>query len=312
MEMQSPIIATPLSSPSTQQWDAPQRNQNIPAQNLQQELDSSYLEIDLPSRYKFYDFKHLYITPFKQKHLRKMIQAQTNKNPRYLAEVINSCIACEKGYKDLVYRLCHEDYTYLQYWERIHSFPNLGYMQMVECNNPEHIEKVNRGEWPKASLTFPQAVNKMALNVNFLDDDKEYDFSAYIPKTLKDRFPEVSLHVPFMEDYLQLLELAEHEAPSNDPEQGLSWFMTGVPACMLTIVNEEGKTLSLKEKFEIIDDLDIESVFLLHEVKNEVPEFGVNQILHAKCPRCGAVRTVELVLNAHSFLPEHDLKGSLG
>lgn len=310
MSQQSQIIATPLSSPTSQSWGGVQpQNSNIPAHNMQEELDSSYVEVDLPSRYKFYDFKHLYIRPFKQKHLRKLIQGQANKNARYMAEVINSCIACEKGYKDLVFRLCREDFTYLQYWERIHSFPNIQYTQMVECTNPEHIKMVEDGKLPASSLAFPQAITKTTLDVTYLEDDAQYSFDDYIPEELKNKFPQVSMHVPYMEDYLQLLELAEKEVGDNDDE-GLAWFMTGVPASMLTIVDANGKVLSLKERFDIVDELSPEAVMLLQEVKNEVPEFGVTQTIKAKCPRCGAVTTTQLVLNAHSFLPQHNLKRS--
>ena len=308
MSQQSQIIATPLSSPTTQSWSGvQQQNAVTPAHNMQEELDSSYVEVDLPSRYKFYDFQHLYIRPFKQKHLRKLIQGQANKNARYMAEVINSCIACEKGYKDLVFRLCREDFTYLQYWERIHSFPNIQYTQMVECTNPEHIKMVEEKKLPANSLVFPQAITKTTLDVTYLEEDAKYSFDGYIPQELKDKYPQVTMHVPYMEDYLQLLELAEKEVGDNDDE-GLAWFMTGVPASMLTIVDAQGKTLSLKERFDVVDELSPESVMLLQEVKSEVPEFGVTQIIKAKCPRCGAVTATQLVLNAHSFLPQHNLK----
>lgn len=310
MSQQSQIIATPLSSPTSQAWGMPQQTPSAtPALNMQEELDSSYVEIDLPSRCKFYDFKHLYIRPFKQKHLRKLIQGQANKNARYIAEVINSCIACEKGYKDLVFRLCREDFTYLQYWERLHSFPNIQYTQMVECTNPEHRKMVEEKKLPASSLTFPQAITKTTLDVTYLEEDAQYSFEEYIPQELKDKYPSVTMHVPYMEDYLQLLELAEKEVGDNDDE-GLAWFMTGVPASMLTIIDAEGRELSLKERFDVVDDLSPEAVMLLQEVKSEVPDFGVTQTIKAKCPRCGALTTTQLVLNAHSFLPQHNFKRS--
>lgn len=305
MAEQSQIIATPLSSPTSQSWGRmPPQTASIPSETMQQDIDSNYVEIDLPSRYKFYDFQHLYIRPFKQKHLRKLIQGQANKNARYIAEVINSCITCEKGYKDLVFRLCREDFTYLQYWERLHSFPNIQYTQMIECTNPEHIAKVENGELPMSSLTFPQAITKANLEVTYLEEDASFDFEKYIPEELKNQYAQISMHVPYMEDYLQLLELAEKEVGDNDDE-GLAWFMTGVPASMLTLVDANGKTLSLKERFDVVDNLSPEAVMLLQEVKDEVPEFGVIQTIKGKCPRCGAVTTTQLVLNAHSFLPQH-------
>lgn len=298
------IIATPIDR-QTQTWNRVTPTQTSVQQQTvtQRELEASYVEVDLPSRYKFYDFKKLYIRPFKQKHLRKLIQAQANKNPRYVAEIINSCIACEKGYTDLVYRLCHEDFTFLMYWERLHSFPNIAYSQICECHNPVHIQQVKEGKLPSNSLVFPQPITKMNLETTYLDEKAEYNFDAYIPQILKEQFAEVHMHVPYMEDYLQLLELAEVEVGDNDKE-GIAWFMTGLPASMLYIVNQEGKALTLKERFEVVDNLDPEDTMLLHQVKSEVPNFGVIQTIKAKCPRCGAVTTTQLVLNAHTFLPE--------
>ena len=303
---QNQIIATPVPA-GKQTWGA---HPQMPMRN-QEELDSSYVEIDLPSKYKFYDFKKLYIRPFKQKHLRKLIQGQANKNPRYIAEVINSCISCDLGYTDVVYRLCREDFTYLQYWERLHSFPNIPYAQICECDSPKHLEMIAQGKLSANSLTFTQPVNKATLDVTYLDENKDYDFSKYIPDSLRQAYPQVQMHIPFMEDYLQLIELAEKEVGDNESE-GLAWFMTGVPASMLTITDNEGRNLSLKERFDIVDDLDPEDVLQLQSVKDEVPDFGVIQTINARCPRCGASKTIRLVLDAHSFLPEHHAKGSLG
>lgn len=298
------IIATPVDR-QTQTWNRTNPNPiQVPAQPPQQmELDAAYIEVELPSRYKFYDFKKLYARPFKQKHLRKIIQAQSSKHPRYMAEVLNSCLACEKGYTDIVYRLCQEDFTYLLYWERLVSFPNISYSQMCECRNPEHLQMVKDGKLPASSLVFPQPVTKMNLETVYLDEKAEYDFEPFIPQRLKDEYAKVEMHVPYMEDYLQLLEFAEVEVGGNENE-GIAWFLTGLPATMLNLTTKEGKVLTLKERFEVVDNLDPEEAMLMHSVKSVVPDFGVIQKIKTRCPRCGAVSTMELVLNAHTFLPE--------
>ena len=269
------------------------------------ELDAEFLAIDLPSGCKFYDFKQVYIKTFKQKHLRKIIQGQMNKNPRYIAEVMNSCLECDKGYKDVAFRLCQEDFHYLQYWERLHSFPHIPYMVRCTCTNPEHVKKVASGEWPRETLTFSQQVNKLTLETKNLPEG-DYDFSACIPDELKTLCSEISLHVPFMADYLDMLEAMDAEVGQNDDE-GVAWLMTGIPASMLTMTaKEDGHRMNFHERFEAVDNLSLEAVMQLRKASEIVPEFGVVQTINAKCPRCGASSTVQMVLDAYSFLPGFD------
>lgn len=89
------MIAQPILSPIS----------NLPTEE-RVEIESDYIEVSLPSNFRFYDFKHLYIRPFKHRHIRKIIQGQENRNPRYIAEVLNSVVKCDKGYTDTVFRLC--------------------------------------------------------------------------------------------------------------------------------------------------------------------------------------------------------------
>lgn len=274
------------------------------------EIDSEYVAIDLPSGYKFYDFKTLYIRPFKMKHIRKLIQGQANKNIRYMAEVINSCITADKPYPDLVFRLTREDFTYLQYWQRLHSFTAMPFVHLIECTNPKHIQDVAEGKLPKKSLTFTQSITKSTLNVEFLDLEKDYSFSPdCISPSLRERYPSLTLHQPLMSDYLDMMDQAEKEI-SEDKEEGQLWFLTGIVATRVSIKDESGNELSFKEKFDIIDDLDPDSFFLLKQSEEQLPEYGVNEWITCRCPRCGAVTKTKVILTAHSFLPSNQFARS--
>ena len=286
----------------------------IPMQDLeiQQKLDGEYVEVELPSNFLFYDFKHLYIKTLKMKNIRKLIQGQSNKNVRYMAEVLNSCIRCENPQiTDLVYRLTQEDFTYLMYWERLHSLPAMPFNHVCECTNPEHIANVEKGNLPEKSLLFTQQITKSTFNTVFLElKSFEIDQSKYISPNFSQAYPSAKVKVPKVKDYLDMLDLAEKEIVKDDAE-GQIWFLTGVAACRLYVSDANGRELSFKERFDILDDLDPESFYLFKESENLFPEYGVNEWINVRCPRCGAVSKTRVVLTAYSFLPTPDYAGNI-
>ena len=286
----------------------------IPMQDLeiQQKLDGEYVEVELPSNFLFYDFKHLYIKTLKMKNIRKLIQGQSNKNVRYMAEVLNSCIRCENPQiTDLVYRLTQEDFTYLMYWERLHSLPAMPFNHVCECTNPEHIANVEKENLPEKSLLFTQQITKSTLNTVFLElKSFEIDQSKYISPNFSQAYPSAKVKVPKVKDYLDMLDLAEKEIVKDDAE-GQIWFLTGVAACRLYVSDANGRELSFKERFDILDDLDPESFYLFKESENLFPEYGVNEWINVRCPRCGAVSKTRVVLTAYSFLPTPDYAGNI-
>lgn len=292
------MIAQPILSPIS----------NLPTEE-RVEIESDYIEVSLPSNFRFYDFKHLYIRPFKHRHIRKIIQGQENRNPRYIAEVLNSVVKCDKGYTDTVFRLCKEDYTYLQYWERKHSFPNMQYNQPCECTNPEHIAKVESGEWKKSTLHFVQPVTVPKLEEIKLEDNVDVSLDKFMPKEILDKYPNATIHTMFVADYLDMMDQAENDIQDNE-EEGIDWFLSAIPAALLTIPKPDGTLMTFKERFEVVEDLSPESAMLINQAKDKIPNFGVRATINARCPRCGAVKTTELVLNAHSFLPSDYVAGN--
>lgn len=281
----------------------------IPNQYLepaQQVIDAEYIEVDLPSKFVFYDFKHLYIKTFKMYNIRKLIQGQANSNPRYMTEVINSCIKCEKPVKDLAYQLTQEDLQYLLYWERLHSMPTMPYIHTIECTNPEHIKQVEEGKLSPKSLFFQQTIAQSTLHTDYLDPEKDYtlDQSKYISEQLKQQYPTLTVHYPLMKDYLDMLELAEQEVGSDD--DGEVWFVTGIPTTYISVKDANGQELSIKQKYELLDSIDPESFYQLKQVEADFPKYGVNETVTGTCPRCGAVIKSEVILTAQSFLPSYN------
>lgn len=267
----------------------------------QQEIDAEYVSISLPSGYKLYDFKDLYIKPFKTKHIRKLLQGQMNENTRYMIEVFNSCLSCKEGYTDLAYRLCREDFTYIQYWQRKHSMPSTPYTQMIHCTAPEHEELIRQGKMRESSLDFPYTFNDK-LTVTNLENFSEDNLQEYLTDYLKELG--VSLRIPRMQDIVEMEELAETATTEEVGEDGLAWYLSAIPALLISKKDSNDKEISFKEKFDIVDNSDPETMVRLRQANEACPDFGVKQTIQYKCPGCGALGTTQLVLNAHSFLPE--------
>ena len=278
----------------------------VPQQQVQQQIDAEYVSVDLPSSYVFYDFKDLKAKTFKRLHLRKLLQAQTNKDPRAMAEVLNSVIVCEKGYTDLVYRLTPDDYTYLMYWQRTHSLPNMPYTQICLCQDPEHNRKVEEGLLKPETLKNQQTISKLNLDVTKLDPNYKLDLLEYMPKSILAKYPNAKLRVPLNGDWIAMLDLNQQQE-IDDEEDSLLWFMTGTSACLLDIVDASGNQIPYKDKFDLVDNLSLEEADMLDRATTKLPRYGVQQIINVKCVECGAVSQTRLVLNAHSFLPSDDV-----
>lgn len=293
---------------SSQTWAVPNAVQNPIQQVIQRTIDAEYISVALPSNYVFYDFKDLKAQTFKRKHLRKLLQAQENRDPRAMAEVLNSVITCEKGYTDLIYRLTPDDYTYLLWWERVHSLPAMPYVQVCMCQNEDHIRRVESGELKPETLRNNQTISKANLDTIELPKDYKLDLSQFMPQSIKEKYPQAQLRVPLNYDWIDMLEYSQNQISDTDSEDGLLWFMTGTAACLLDI-DLGGKQLSYKEKFDLVDNLPLGEADLLDKATQNLPKYGVQQLINVKCTECGAVSQVRMVLNAHSFLPSDDVSG---
>ena len=131
------------------------------------------IQVYLPSLFKFYTFKDLYIKPMRNRHRAKLAKAFSMRSPRPVVEVIDSLLYTSNGDTHLAYKLCREDFTYLQYWIRLNFFTKTPLMVTAQCQNPEHVQKVEEGKLSAKSLEIRQEIQELKPQVKDLPEDFE-------------------------------------------------------------------------------------------------------------------------------------------
>ena len=285
-----------------------QANPSVSVQEAARHVDMGQaISIDLPSRFKFYTFKDLYVKPMRNVHRAKLSAAYQMQSVRPVVEVIDSLLSTSDGQTGLAYQLTEPDFNYLMYWIRIHFFTSVPFTVKAKCKNPEHVKLVEEGKKHKATLNIIQTLNNLVPESKFLDEDYDADFSQYNPTFAGVKNPPVEFKVapPTYNDIIELTEDEYFLIEQKDPETGK---MVKVPnSAYVYLVNAAAYLqvpgMSLRDRAKLVGDMDEEDYNKLIDAGKSIPEYGVNEVITLKCKECGATRQVRTRLDAHSFFP---------
>lgn len=286
-----------------------QPNSRVPIQDAVKHVDMGQaISIDLPSRFKFYSFKDLYIKPMRNLHRAKLAAAYQMQAVRPVVEVIDSLLATSDGQTGLAYQLTEPDFNFLMYWIRIHFFTSVPFTIKAQCKNPEHIKLVEDGKKTKGSLQIIQTLNNLIPESKYIDEEYEPDFSQYMP-TFEgvDNPPEHFEVAP--PSYNDIIELTEDEyflIDQKDPETGKTIKIPNTAYVYLVNAAAYLKVpgMSLRDRSELVGNMNESDYNKLIEAGKSIPEYGVNEIVSLRCKECGAIRKVRARLDAHSFFPD--------
>jgi hypothetical protein len=247
--------------------------------------DPEGISIDLPSRFFYYDFKDLYVKPFRVRHLAKVAKAHEQSSLQILAEVVSSVLSTSTGdVPNLAFQLSMADFTYVLYWLRLNSF-NKPQMRVVsQCTNPDHIHAVETGAKTKESLAITTIYKESMMEVTYLEqapDPQQYKI-VYNGQELQLR-PETVM------DVVQFLD--------NDNWQDAEFQFQ---ARVASVVASPG--MSLVEKIQLVEDLDPDQALLALEFAELVDAYGVVETINTNCIGCGASGLVKIAVDAPSFL----------
>lgn len=251
--------------------------------------DPEGVSISLPSRFLFYPFKDLYIKPFRVLHLAKLAKANDSGSMQMMVEAVSSVLQAP-GYasKCIAMDLTIADFNAVMYWLRFNSFSKKQMRVTSYCDNHAHRAKVASKELPKDSLKITTIYTKsdiQTVELEYAPDPDKYvityqgDQIKLKPETVRD-----------------LVELLDHP-DVNDAE-----FQYKARVASVLDISQDGQQISLAKKIAIVEDLDPDQAMLAMEFSELLDNYGVQETVNTKCMECGASGTVQIVVDAPTFL----------
>lgn len=247
--------------------------------------ESSAISIDVPSKFHYYDFKDLYIKPFKVFHLSKLAKAHETGSLQSIVEAVSTVISSSTtADTNLAARLTTADFNAVLYWLRLNSFGKKTMRFESVCTNPEHLHEVENKTKPPESLKIITTYSESIMETTWLTEVP--DPAVYHVMHAGQRIelsPETIMHS---------LEFMDHPRWLDEEFQYLA--RRGV---LLTLPNA-----TLDERCAIIASLDTDSAIILDEFLEMMDSYGVVENVTTKCPECGASGAIQVAVDAPCFL----------
>lgn len=295
MTLAAPGTPPPQATPRTQRPPAPQMEQPASAPMAPQAFTAEPLPVTvvpnseaeavsfaLPSNFLFYEFKDLYIRPFKGRHFSKLHRAHEEESLLHVVEAVSAVVSSTTGpQQGLAFYLTLPDFYACLYWLRMHSFLKHGFTHQTMCRSKKHQEAVEKGELSTETLKHAETLTKTSLKTKVLENP--IDVSAYqldypglrlVPATMK-----------------EVLEITMNE--------NIDRFAARVAASFQFM----DRDAPLVERMAIVDDLSGDDIATLRAFETASSAYGVEESIQWTCRTCGHKHTDEIQLEAHSFFP---------
>jgi len=243
--------------------------------------------LSLPSNYAFYDFKALYVRPFRGRNLAKLSRAREEGSTLYTAEAVSSVLSTPEGHTHLAFRLTIPDFYYVLYWLRLNSYTKTSYLHKSMCSNPKHVEDVANGIKLPDSLQYSEIIKKGVLTEKYLETIPDLnDFQL--------EYPNVSLKPATMHN---AIEMTDHPSFVD-----ADWRYSAEKACYIKFNDPEKEArATIADRIAIIDDMSPDDHETILDYEAAVSDYGVTETLSVVCKGCGTKRKDHIVLDAHSF-----------
>jgi hypothetical protein len=252
--------------------------------------DSGGESFALPSRFAYYPFKDLYVSPFKMGHKAKLQSAAKQGSMQPVVEAVSTVIySSDPQYKNLAFDLTLPDFWAVMHWLRLNSYTKMIFNHRDSCRNPEHLKKVKEGKLDEDSLLLRATINKTTLKTHELE---------YIPDPevykLQDQDP-FYIAPPTMRDALDFLE----HPLMRKPETRTEFAYLAQKASHL---HGKESYVSIDERISWFERAPFAVGDMLDQFQAATKGYGVEEFIHMNCKVCGASRKSNIVLDASAFL----------
>jgi len=267
--------------------------------------DGRYVLLDtLPSHYRFYAFREIWIRPLATPEGKLIFMAKKSQNIVYLISAVQACINVDVN--DLIV----QDFEYILHWLRLNSYPKKPFKVEWTCYNevPVPAPELEEGEEPSqeeidqeepetvecqyANLT---ALSRSNVTINDLDSDIEIPVELTLPTVRM-----------FQETWVvnkQLLQLKQELIQGAEIEdEELAELEGQVYVANLAQWLKEGD--SLQEKIQLLEqhpDLSLQGT--IEDLRDRLDDFGVSEVIAVQCQKCGGTSRRRLDIDYLSFFP---------
>lgn len=253
---------------------------------------AEYVSIPLPSNFAYYEFKDLYVKPFRIPHLAKLAKGDLQSSMQIVAETVGSVIMAP-GHANPVLKLSIADLNAVMLWLRLNSFTQKTMLVTSTCDNPEHVRKVQSGELPESSLTIHTRVDATDVEIRYLTEVPD-------PEVFKIEFAEegrtLYMRPETVQDAIQFLDHPNWA----DPEFQYLAQMASVLDLERMIPD---RPWNLAEKIRFVTEvLTTDQAVLVQQFRDLIEGHGVVESIQTKCAECSASGSALLSFDARTFL----------
>lgn len=281
--------AAPSNRPQMPQPAAAPIPEPQPYVHVTPNSEAEAVSFALPSNFLLYDFKDLYIRPFKGRHFAKLHRAREEQSMLHMVEVVSSVISNEMYPTGLAFELTLPDYYACLYWLRMHSFLKHGFTHQTMCRSKVHHEWVEKGRPTDSGLVKVEADTLKHAEVISKAGLRTKELAALPnPEDFALDYPGIKLVPMLMKDVLEI-------TMNEDIDR-----FTARTAASIQFVDHNA---SLQDRMRLVDDLSGDDIATIAKYEKAISDYGVVESIKWKCKTCGHIHTDELEIEAHSFFP---------
>ncbi len=260
-------------------------------------VNPKVVSVQLPSKFSFYDFKTLTVSPILGYHQAKFARAAAEKNHRHMAEAISTLLHTAEGVPVSAMDLTIPDYYWLLYWLRINHYTRSPLTHVGFCNNPEHLKKIKAGELEPATLKTIVTINKTTLKETEFDTAPVEEFISTNGAGLQSA--PFAFHPATVRDLLELEDIVD-----SSPEVTREIDYLADIASYLKYNGEDANQVqvSLKDRIELVQSLEVDELELVCDYRDHVQDYGVIEQVRFTCKECSAAVENDISIAAHTFL----------
>ncbi len=244
----------------------------------QAERDASYLDLTLPSNFHFYPFKSLCARGLRGAEQAKIAAASNEGRLRHLVDAMSATL----GDGISAYDLTQEDFHWLMFWQRKHSYGKVPYKHQTICTNQEHLDAVMKQEKDAKTLEIVQVIDKSMVSETIFDPSTVVipDLGDVVVDTLR------------VKDMVTVNEMNMEEVTAE-----MTWLIDRASY----LSHKHG---DLKARMELVAKMTPDQIADLQVYMSQVTKYGLSESVTVRCKECGASVVSELTIDAQAFLPE--------
>jgi hypothetical protein len=285
---QRPLTHPQMERPMAAPVDMSAHGFDVPV-NANSELEA--VSMALPSNFFYYNFKEVYIKPFKGGNFSKLNRAREEESLLHVVEAVSSVISTPTIPKGVAFYLTLPDFYSVLYWLRLHSFLKHAFVHQTMCRSKIHHGWVEAGgrkgddgsfiEVLPDSLKHAETISKATLVTKV--HSEPIDVSKY----------------PLDYQGIELVPATMQEILEITMNDNIDRFDARIAASIQPI----GQRIPLVQRMSIVAELSADDIATVQQYERDVSDYGVDEHIKWRCKTCGHLHTDEVQLEAHSFFP---------